>query len=613
MRKLFDARYGKNWMYFILRVVMLIVFSIILYLVMEQPQVIDFATVQHIVIPAIVGVIGLIVFGVVILIKSIKVYAPFAVLIADIALVAAYAYFLSPDDTLLMAVIPSAIAVSGILRLGTILSSFEAVGIIIAVAIALALDPQVGWAMMWANPVPYIPTVLIIGLMSLMAGVWAYTLDEENTIRRIQVREEVEETRQRLSAMRERTAAMSELAARLNSTLNYEGILDAALDIGRITIKNEGKARTVSMAVMIIDNETMEIADARGLQSTDMYHKFRGRAGIMSQAMDEGAPIIINGKLNDSELNVVSAMVDVKSTLCVPLRANFETYGVLVFATNQANAINEDHIDILAAIGVQTTVALQNAVLYNNLREEKDRIIRIEENGRKSLVRDLHDIPTQTVSAVAMHLSTLPTIAERYPERIKSEVENIRGMALRATEEIRHVMFTLRPLALETNGLTVALDQLADKMNKTYKQPMQVKIDPRVEDIMEKEAQGTLFYLIEEAANNSRKYANASMIQVTGAVQGSDVVVRIRDNGKGFDTSAVDANYENRGSFGMVNMRERAELINGTFELQSMPGKGTSVTVRVPIKDENLSQGVTMIKPRRALRKQYSGPMSPSH
>lgn len=211
-----------------------------------------------------------------------------------------------------------------------------------------------------------------------------------------------------------------------------------------------------------------------------------------------------------------------------------------------------------------------------------------------------------------MHLSTIPRIMEKYPDRVVSEVENIREMALRATEEIRHVMFTIRPLSLEADGLTVALGQLAEKMERTYKQAMQVKVEKRVEDVLDKDAKGSLFYLVEEAANNARKYAKASMIQVVGGIQNKHVILRIRDNGKGFDTNAVGTNYENRGSFGMVNMRERAELINGTFDLQSAVGKGTTVTVRVPIKDENVTTSAPILKPRRPLRKQYSGPQSPS-
>ena len=185
-------------------------------------------------------------------------------------------------------------------------------------------------------------------------------------------------------------------------------------------------------------------------------------------------------------------------------------------------------------------------------------------------------------------------------------------MALRATEELRHVMFTIRPLSLEASGLKTALDQLAEKMNATYGQPMQVKIDERIEAVLDKDAKGSLFYLVEEAANNARKYAKASMVQVQGGIQNDSVIIRIRDNGSGFDSNEVGEGYENRGSFGMVNMRERAELINGTFDLQSTPGKGTVVTVRVPIQGKDSQNSVPLMKPRKPLRKQYSGPISPS-
>src|SRR5690606_17065986 len=126
------------------------------------------------------------------------------------------------------------------------------------------------------------------------------------------------------------------------------------------------------------------------------------------------------------------------------------------------------------------------------------------------------------------------------------------------------VMFIFRPLSLESSGLTTALNQLAEKMEQTYKQSMQIIIEERIETVLEKDAKGILFYLVEEAANNARKYAQASMIQVQGAIQGKYVIVRVRDNGRGYDMSEVGNDYEKRGSFGMVNMRERAELINAT-------------------------------------------------
>jgi signal transduction histidine kinase len=622
MSSITNMQLGKNGAYVAARILMLIGFSLAIYII--QPRTINsFASVQDIAIPAIIGLIGAAAVGMLSLVKSIKPYIAGLVLIGDWALVAAYLYYNPGLNSFLLFSILGIIMVSGTLRLGSTLGAIHNVGAFIAFAVALAFAPNMSFDLLRRNLMLYAPGAAMATVMALLAHVWYNSLNEEGSTSSRQIRQEVEEARKRLESMRERAKAFSEMATRLNSTLNYDRILDAALDVGRLSVRDDDQSKVVSMALMIGDEDMMDIASERGLHHSDLHNKFAGASGIIARAIDEGVPLIINGGENDSELRKLRAFKGIQTTLCIPLRAHYETYGVLIFGTAAANAIHEDHIDTLEAIGVQTALALRNAVLYTNLREEKERIVQIEENGRRALVRDLHDIPTQTVSAVAMHLSTLPLIAERKPETLRAEVENIRQMALRATEEIRHVMFTLRPLALETQGLVAALDQLAQKMEQTYKQPMRVKFDPRVEQVLKKEAHGTLFYLVEEAANNARKYAQASMIQVSGNIEGSSVVVRIRDNGKGFDMGAVDSGYENRGSFGMVNMRERAELINGRFEMKSAPGKGTEVIVRVPITDTipsasktgASSEGSTkpLKQPRNALKKkQYSGPLSPS-
>ncbi len=174
-------------------------------------------------------------------------------------------------------------------------------------------------------------------------------------------------------------------------------------------------------------------------------------------------------------------------------------------------------------------------------------------------------------------------------------------MALRATEEIRHVLFTLRPLALESSGLTAALRQLADNMLKTHGQQVHIQVESDAEQYLDQNQQGTLFYLIEEAVNNAYKYAQASLIRVSVRQQGQFVTTTIADNGVGFDAHAVMANYANRGSFGMVNMRERAELIDGTFEVRSQPGRGTAITVAVPISGQQRTEQENKVPPATKL------------
>ncbi|GAB5490705.1 MAG: hypothetical protein Phog2KO_09200 [Phototrophicaceae bacterium] len=612
LSNILQSQNGKSWIYLLLRLLMIVSISIFLFF-MYPRSVNGIESLTDIAYPAIVGVFTGLIVLIFVLVKPITKFLPFLIIPIDWLLIATYIYFFPSGDLLMLTGITLMITLSGVLYIGALFGIIEAMGSLIVLSVTYLNRPDVVLNTVFSDLTPYVPALFFSSIILLVAIVWHASLDEENNSSRKDVRREIEESRQRVDEMRERTRAVADMAAELNSNLNFDRILNASLDVGRLSVRNSSSARMVSMALMVTnENGELTIETERGLKRNELSQVFAGTRGIIAKAINTGEPIIYNGGSDDPELKMLSSFSSVKSTLVIPLRANYETYGVLVFGSNEANAISEDHIDTLAAIGVQATVALQNAVLYTNLQDEKERILRIEENGRKALVRDLHDIPTQTVAAVAMHLSTIPRISEKYPERLVEEVENIRGMALRATEELRHVMFTIRPLSLEASGLTVALGQLAEKMEKTYSQPMQVKVEKRVEEVLDKDAKGSLFYLVEEAANNSRKYAKASMIQVMAGIKGQEVILKIRDNGKGFDMGAVGADYENRGSFGMVNMRERAELINGTFELQSAVGKGTIVTVRVPLKDDNVTGNTPTLKPRRPLRKQYSGPQSPS-
>jgi signal transduction histidine kinase len=161
----------------------------------------------------------------------------------------------------------------------------------------------------------------------------------------------------------------------------------------------------------------------------------------------------------------------------------------------------------------------------------------------------------------------------------------LEDLAHRTVKEIRSMLFTLRPIILETEGLVPALNQYAENMLQNDGLP--VEIDPeRYQDCLDIDAQGVVFAILEEAVNNAKKHAQASRILVRLAVESDLFVAEVIDNGRGFDIDAVTKSYGSRGSLGMVNLRERAELIGGTINIESVPGKGTRVTLVVPIAEE---------------------------
>lgn len=511
---------------------------------------------------------------------------PYVIGAGDWILTGALAYF-SGGDPLMVAGSAAVMASSGLLRLGLIVGSLHALAIF-----------AIAYGVLWVLPKDMLPGSLLqtdinayasealIGV-ALVLGVGMYVFMKEETSQG-QQRSNNEVVRNKdaeIERMRESNHAIAELITTLSSTLNYEKIVDKVLDMGRLSIRKKGNQRLVSLVLLYAsEGDTMRIANARGMTSIEMSRSVRGDRGIIGKALKDCVPIIGGPPHKDPELRDFVSFSNLKSSLCIPLRAGFDNFGALFYASADAEAFTDDNIETLTALSTQATVAMQNSVLYNNLVEEKERILEMEENARKELVRDLHDIPTQTVAALTMRLRIIQrTLESGYTPEVNEELRVVEEMAQRASEEIRHVLFKLRPLILETKGLGAALEELASKTLKTYKQNISVKVGKDVETHIDTNAQGGIFYLIEEAVNNARKYAQAQMINVVVARKGSVLVVRIADNGVGFDAGNANEQSISQGSFGMTNMRERAELLSGNLKVESESGKGTVITVVIPL------------------------------
>jgi signal transduction histidine kinase len=177
----------------------------------------------------------------------------------------------------------------------------------------------------------------------------------------------------------------------------------------------------------------------------------------------------------------------------------------------------------------------------------------------------------------------------RDPNAAMEELDKIEDLARRTTKEIRHMLFTLRPLVLESQGLTAALTANAEKIKETYKQDVIIQVDEKLASQIEMGKSGVIFYIVEEAVNNARKHAQAPHIWVrlNPLPKQPDIAfLEISDDGVGFDVAAVNKSYDKRGSLGMVNLRERTELVNGLLNIDSAPGKGSKIQVFIPLTEE---------------------------
>lgn len=389
----------------------------------------------------------------------------------------------------------------------------------------------------------------------------------------------------------EQREVIFKLVSELSSTLNYQRVLETALDLSLdiLTGRDGHQPRMVCAVFLYTQNLSgkteLRVGSARGFTPSDLRVTLEGTEGLIARAIDSGvSQLQTEGISQDPELGRVIALRACQSAYCIPLYSGLDTYGVLLFSHPSNDYFSPERCEILDMIGKQSIIAIQNARLYHDLELEKERIMEIQQNTRNKLARDLHDGPTQALAAIAMRVNYARRMIERDPKAASGELFKIEELARRTTTEIRHMLFTLRPLVLESQGLVSALEAMAEKTRETYNQDVSVRVDPEIVARLEPSRQGVVFYIAEEAVNNARKHARAEHIWVRLLPGGEDLaLLEIEDDGVGFDANTVDANYESRGSLGMLTMRERADLVNGYLEIDSTPGKGTRIAVIIPL------------------------------
>ena len=384
----------------------------------------------------------------------------------------------------------------------------------------------------------------------------------------------------------------------LSATLNYRVVLDTILDLS-VTLLGENEAEQMISAVLL-QNASLEmhVNAAWGLSPVDARLHFPGKRGVLELALSTDDYQLLTNPSDDPELGKISNLKNCRMLLCLPLQRGMESFGVLIYAHPQGNFFTQDRIELLEMVSHQAVIAIQNARLYEDLAQEKKRLMEVEDEARKRLARQLHDGPVQSIAGIVMRLAIARRILEKRPASAAVEMLEIEELARHTVEEIRHMLFTLRPLVLESEGLIAALQVMVEKMQETFQQPVKVDVDPTVVEQMDPSKQTVVFYLIEEASTNARKHAEASEIRIhlnwLEDHQGYALLV-VEDDGRGFDVNEVMGSYERRGSLGLISLQERTDLIGGIFNITSQPGSGTCVKVIIPLNfhaEEQLRRGL---------------------
>lgn len=271
------------------------------------------------------------------------------------------------------------------------------------------------------------------------------------------------------------------------------------------------------------------------------------------------------------------------SLVAVPMITKGQVVGVLeVLNKESGERFDENDRNILYALAGQAAIAVVNARLYQEVQDEKDRIIALEEDVRKELARDFHDGPAQTLSAMIMGIELVEASSKQIPKPVTQGLTELRTMATKTLHQVRNMIFELRPVILKTQGLEAALQAYVERLREADEMKIHLKIEG-LEKRLPTKVEEICFSILQEAINNVKRHANEENVWLTAIRRGDQFRVVIKDDGKGFDLTEVERSYGRRGKLGLLNMQERAEMIGGRLSIESAPEKGTAITLNIPL------------------------------
>jgi signal transduction histidine kinase len=382
---------------------------------------------------------------------------------------------------------------------------------------------------------------------------------------------------QHAQSYRKRMRAMYEVAVSLNTDKHPANVLETTLaECERVFPYQAG---AIIMPTGVPDQ--VRVIAGRHLQANEINATYTIGAGTLGTVLRGGNGGVLQNAHTEPELAALPSIATCRTVLILPLRSARRTFGLVVFGSQEAQ-VDVEQMDMATTLVSYGMITLQNAQLISELRTERDNLLAREEEVRKQLNRDLHDGPAQSLAAITMTLGFIKRLLANEPARVIPELDKLALVAQRANHDVRTLLFELRPLVLETQGLFPTLWQYLERFEQNTSGPKIVLEGDEEIGPMTKRVQGTLFNIVQESVNNALKHAQAKHIWIKIAKRGGDVHVTIQDDGKGFDLQAVKASYDQRGSFGLLSLEERARLVGGAAELLSAVGAGTTVKVVVP-------------------------------
>ena len=378
-------------------------------------------------------------------------------------------------------------------------------------------------------------------------------------------------------------AALNAVATVVSYSLNLQDILSSALD----KVLEVMEIEAGGIYLLQEDTQVLTVVAHKGLsaQFVEEIDCLQVGEGFSGRVVQTGEPLVVRDVSTDPRLTrSVAREIGFHSLAIAPLVSRAAVLGSLFAVTHGLREFSEWEIELLASIGAQIGVAVENARLY----EQAQQVAVVEE--RQRLARELHDSVTQSLHSSALLAEAGQRLVSAGDlERTGHYLARLGEISQQALKEMRLLVYELRPLALRQVGLVGALQHRLDAVERRAGVDARLVVvgrapGERQEPDLPADVEETLYRIAQEALNNALKHAQPSSVTVTlridGPPAGRRVDLEVADDGRGFEPDGVDG-VDGTGGIGLVSMRERAEKIGGTLTIRSAPGEGTTIIATI--------------------------------
>ncbi|MDR3575936.1 MAG: GAF domain-containing protein [Anaerolineaceae bacterium] len=330
--------------------------------------------------------------------------------------------------------------------------------------------------------------------------------------------------------------------------------------------------------IHLIDAATQRLNMAACHQFEDKFHNWLELSGIAQElwrrTYDQQTLVQVQDLRTQSYTELTGPNVFLLNYLGAPIRVKDRKLGVLSIFGEDNKLLSPGMTDLVCTISDQIGLALESNRLHKHVEEN------LVLKERQRLARDLHDSISQSLYGLVLAADASRKLLQIQEfDELEKILANIDKASRQSLKEMRLMLFELRPLSLETEGLVKAIELRLNTVER--RAGVEIELDINEAEKLPTLLEIEIYRIVTEALNNSLKHAEASHVSISFQVQTDQVTVEIADDGKGFDLTTPS-----NGGMGLLSMAERTVKISGDLKIDSAPGQGTHIWLNAPLRKQ---------------------------